>query len=110
MSPTKQPLLLIAAISAALLSCSRSSVQEVAPAGHVADSLATSNPFDAAIAIATEYGRSMDHPLREQAMAICLDLLEMDEARADTQKSADRRLSVLRVLTETYRNKRDMEN
>ena len=109
MGPMKHPLLLIAAISAALLSCSRSSVQDT-PAGHVADSLATSDPFDAAVAIATEYGRSMDHPLREQAIAICLDLLEMDEARADTQKSADRRLSVLRVLTETYRNKRDMEN
>ena len=105
----RHPLLLIAAIGAVLVSCSHRGVQDVT-VSHAADSLAVTDPFEVDLRTATEYGRSLDRPLREKAISICLSLLERDEAKADTQASADKRLSVLRVLTETCRNKRDMEN
>ncbi|HAC41315.1 MAG TPA: hypothetical protein DCF48_07115, partial [Rikenellaceae bacterium] len=91
------------------MSCSHRGVQDVT-VSHAADSLAVTDPFEVDLRTATEYGRSLDRPLREKAISICLSLLERDEAKADTQASADKRLSVLRVLTETCRNKRDMEN
>ena len=105
----RHPLLLIAAIGTVLASCSHRGVQDVT-VSHAADSLAVTDPFEVDLRTATEYGRSLDRPLREKAISICLSLLERDEAKADTQASADKRLSVLRVLTETCRNKRDMEN
>ena len=109
MSPMRHPLLLIAAIGAVLVSCSHHGVQDVT-VSHAADSLAVTDPFEVDLSTATEYSRSLDHPLREKAISICLSLLERDEAKADTQASADKRLNVLRVLTETFRNKQDMEN
>lgn len=109
MSPMRHPLFLIAAIGAILVSCSHRGVQDVT-VSHAADSIAVTDPFEVDLRTATEYGRSLDHPLREKAISICLSLLERDEAKADTQASADKRLNVLRVLTETFRAKRDMEN
>lgn len=52
----------------------------------------------------------MDFSQREQGIELCLDLLERPETVEDTQQSADKRLNVLRLLTETYRSKKDMEN
>ena len=65
MCPMKHPLLLIAAIGTVLVSCSHRGVQDVT-VSHAADSLAVTDPFEVDLRTATEYGRSLDRPLRER--------------------------------------------
>lgn len=66
--------------------------------------------FQADLLRAIVYGRSFEEPQQERALEICRQLLENREACEGTKESDDKRLNILGVMNDVYRNKQDYEN
>jgi hypothetical protein len=56
------------------------------------------------------YAHSPADPRNDEAIALCMDLLQRDSTRATSVSTAENRCNVLQLLMDSYRTKKDYEH